>query len=162
MVVFPIEANGLRDALLPDVQTTLVRHEQAGTTGDPEYQQAMMVFYERHVIRLKPIPEHVQRAMDQVGQVYYTMNGPSEFHVIGTIKDWDRTDRLSDIHVPTLITSGRYDKSTPLINEVLHKGIAGSEWVLFEQSSHMAHVEERELYLSTVKAFIENVEAELK
>jgi pimeloyl-ACP methyl ester carboxylesterase len=42
---------------------------------------------------------------------------------------------------------------------VLHKGITGSEWALFEYSSHMAHVEERELYLATVKAFIEGVEA---
>ena len=120
-----------------------------------------MVFYERHVIRLKPIPEHVQRAMDQAGVVYNVMNGPTEFLVIGTIKDWDRTDRLAEIHVPTLITSGRFDESTPLINEVLHKGIAGSEWVLFEHSSHMAHVEERERYLSTVKAFIEGVEESL-
>ncbi len=87
------------------------------------------------------------------------MNGPTEFHVIGTIKNWDRTNRLAEIHVPTLITSGRYDESTPLLNEVLHKGIAGSEWVLFEHSSHMAHVEERELYLATVKAFIERAEA---
>ena len=117
------------------------------------------IFYDRHVIRLKPIPANVQRAMDQAGQVYLTMNGPTEFHVIGTIKDWDRTDRLSEIRVPTLITSGRYDESTPLLNEVLHKGIAGSEWVVFENSSHMAHVEERELYLSTVRAFIEGVEA---
>ncbi|MGI9058555.1 MAG: hypothetical protein ACR2H5_08245 [Ktedonobacteraceae bacterium] len=150
----------MREALPPDVQAILLRHEQAGTTDDPEYLQAMTVFYDRHVIRLKPIPEHVQRAMDQVGQVYYTMNGPSEFHVIGTIKDWNRTDQLSQIRVPVLITSGRYDESTPLINEVMHKGIAGSEWVLFEQSSHMAHVEERELYLATVRAFIESVEAE--
>jgi proline-specific peptidase len=156
------EANRLREALPPDIQATLVRHEQAGTTDDPEYLQAMQVFYERHVIRLHPIPEHVQRAMDQAGQVYYTMNGPSEFYVIGTIKDWDRTDRLSEIRVPTLITSGRYDESTPLINEVLHQGIAGSQWVLFEQSSHMAHVEERERYLSTVRAFIEGVEANLQ
>src|SRR3989440_1728937 len=156
------EANRLREALPPDIQATLVRHEQAATTDNPEYLQAMQVFYNRHVIRLRPIPEHVQRAMDQVGQVYYIMNGPSEFYVIGTIKDWDRTDRLSQIRVPTLITSGRYDESTPLLNEVLHNGIAGSEWVLFEQSSHMAHVEERELYLSTVKAFIEGVEAMLK
>jgi proline-specific peptidase len=156
------EANRLREALPPDIQATLVRHEQAATTDDPEYLQAMQVFYERHVIRLHPIPEHVQRAMDQVGQVYYIMNGPSEFYVIGTIKDWDRTDRLSEIRVPTLITSGRYDESTPLINEVLHQGIAGSQWVLFEQSSHMAHVEERELYLSTVRAFIEGVEANLQ
>jgi L-proline amide hydrolase len=156
------EANRLREALPSDVQATLLRHEQAGTLDDPEYLRATTVFYDRHVIRLKPIPEHVQRAMDQAGQVYFTMNGPTEFHVIGTIKDWDRTDWLSEIRIPTLITSGLYDESTPHINEVLHKGIAGSEWVLFKESSHMAHVEERELYLSTVKAFIESVEAGMK
>jgi len=155
------EANRLRESLPPDIQETLLRHEAAGTTDDPEYLQAMMVFYQRHVIRLSPIPEHVQRAMDQVGQVYYTMNGPSEFHVIGVIKDWDRTDRLSEIRVPTLITSGRFDESTPRINEVLHNGITGSEWVLFENSSHMAHVEEREQYMQTVRSFIEGVEAHL-
>jgi L-proline amide hydrolase len=155
------EANRLREELPPEVQETLLRHEKAGTLDDPEYQQATMVFYDRHVIRVKPIPEHVQRAMDQVGQVYYTMNGPTEFHVIGNIKDWDRTNRLSEIKVPTLITSGRYDESTPLLNEVLHKGIPGSEWVLFENSSHMAHVEERELYIATVRSFLERVEANL-
>lgn len=153
------EANRLRAELPADVQATLLRHEQARTTNTPEYLQATMVFYDRHVIRLKPIPEHVQRAMDQAGQVYETMNGPSEFHVIGTIKDWDRTNKLSDIHVPVLITSGQYDESTPVINEVMNKGIAGSEWVLFKHSSHMAHVEERELYLSTMRAFLERVEA---
>ncbi len=156
-----VEANRLRESLPPDIQEILLRHEAAGTTEDPEYLQAMMVFYERHVIRVVPMPEHVQRAMDQVGQVYYTMNGPSEFHVIGVIKDWDRTDRLSEIHVPTLITSGRFDESTPRINEVLHNGITGSEWVLFENSSHMAHVEERALYIPTIRAFIERVEAQL-
>jgi proline-specific peptidase len=156
-----VEANRLRESLPPDIQEILLRHEAAGTTGDPEYQQAMMVFYQRHVIRLSPVPEHVQRAMDQVGQVYYTMNGPSEFHVIGVIKDWDRTTRLSEIRVPTLITSGRFDESTPRINEVLHNGIAGSEWALFEHSSHMAHVEERALYMPTIRSFIERVEAQL-
>jgi proline-specific peptidase len=156
-----VEANRLRESLPPDIQEILLRHEAAGTTDDPEYLQAMMVFYERHVIRLSPVPEHIQRAMDQVGQVYYTMNGPSEFHVIGNIKDWDRTDRLSEIRVPTLITSGRFDESTPRINEVLHKGIAGSEWVLFEHSSHMAHAEERALYMQTIRSFIERVEAQL-
>jgi len=155
-----VEANRLRESLPPDIQEILLRHEAAGTTDDPEYLQAMMVFYERHVIRVVPMPEHVQRAMDQVGQVYYTMNGPSEFHVIGNIKDWDRTDRLSEIRVPTLITSGRFDESTPRLNEVLHKGIAGSEWVLFENSSHMAHVEERERYMQTIRSFIERVEAQ--
>ena len=28
------------------------------------------------------------------------MNGPSEFHVVGVLKDWDITDRLTEIAVP--------------------------------------------------------------
>jgi pimeloyl-ACP methyl ester carboxylesterase len=68
----------------------------------------------------------------------------------------------SEIHVPTLIISGRHDESTPRINEVLHNGIAGSEWVLFENSSHMAHIEEPELFLPTVQSFIERIEVQQK
>src|SRR6185312_2778337 len=142
------EANRLREDLPPEVNAILLRHEAAGTTDDPEYQEAMLVFYDRHVVRVKPWPDFVRRTLDNISQpVYYTMNGPSEFHVIGTIKDWDRTDRLSEIHLPTLILSGRYDESTPMINEVLRKGISGSEWVIFEQGSHLAHVEQPELYM---------------
>ena len=158
MPLWIAEANRLRAELPPDVNATLLRHEEAGTTDDPAYQEAMMVFYSRHVIRV-PMPDYVQRAFDTYSQaVYYTMNGPSEFHVIGTIKDWDRTDRLGEISVPTLILSGRYDESTPIINEILHKGIAGSEWVVFENSSHLSHVEEAELYMQTVQAFLQRVE----
>jgi L-proline amide hydrolase len=152
------EANRLRAELPPEVNATLLHHEEAGTTDSPEYHQAMDVFYSRHVCRVTPVPEFVQRALDQIGFVYNYMNGPSEFHVIGVIKDWDRTDRLSEIHVPTLILSGRYDEATPTINEVLHRGIAGSEWVIFENSSHLAHVEEPELYMQTVQAFLSRVE----
>jgi L-proline amide hydrolase len=162
MPLWVAEANRLRNELPPEVQATLLRHEATGTTDDPEYLQAMQVFYERHVIRVVPMPDQVKRALDQVGQVYYTMNGPSEFHVIGNLKNWDRTDRLADIRVPTLITSGRYDESTPLINELLHKGIAGSEWIIFEHSSHMAHIEEPDVYLPTIQSFIDSIETQRK
>ena len=161
MPLWIAEANRLREQLPPEVNAALLKHEADGTTDDPEYQEAMMVFYDRHVIRIQPMPEFVQRGFDRLSQpVYYTMNGPSEFHVIGTIKDWDRTDRLAEIHLPTLIVSGRYDESTPVINEIMHKGIADSEWVVFEQSSHLAHAEEPELYMQTVLAFLAKVEAQ--
>ena len=42
-----------------DVQATLTHHEEAGTTDAPEYQQAMLVFYARHVCRLPEWPEAV-------------------------------------------------------------------------------------------------------
>jgi L-proline amide hydrolase len=78
------------------------------------------------------------------------MNGPSEFHVIGSIRDWQSKDRLDEIDVPTLLVSGRDDEATPALQQVLLDGIAGSGWVCFEESSHMPHVEERERYMQVV------------
>jgi proline-specific peptidase len=134
-----VEANRLRLELPPEVQQTLLQHEQAGTTDHPAYQEAMMVFYRRHVCRPEPWPECVTRAfakLQQNPEVYNTMNGPSEFHVTGVIKDWDIVDRLGEIQVPTLVTSGRYDEATPAIAETVQGGIKGSEWVIFEHSAH--------------------------
>jgi L-proline amide hydrolase len=158
------EANRLRAELPADVQDTLKKHEDAGTTDDPEYEEAMMVFYRRHVCRLDPWPDYVVRAFDKLSdnpEVYYTMNGPSEFHVVGTIKDWDIEHRLGEIRVPTLITSGRHDEATPELVKVVHDGIPNSEWVIFENSSHMAHAEETQDYLQVVDDFLSRVEAGL-
>jgi pimeloyl-ACP methyl ester carboxylesterase len=38
------------------------------------------------------------------------------------------------------------------------KGIAHSEWILLENSSHLAHVEEPEVYMQTVRNFLDRVE----
>lgn len=156
------EANRLRAALPSEVQQTLLKHEEAGTTNDPAYQEAMMIFYRRHVCRLDPFPEGVQRAFDKLAhnpEVYNTMNGPSEFHVIGVFKDWNIVDRLGEIRVPALVTSGRYDEATPVIAETVHSGIISSEWVLFEHSSHMAHAEEADRYMQVLAQFLSRVEA---
>lgn len=146
-------ANGLRALLPPEVEATLRRHEEAGTTDDPEYAAACEVFYRRHVCRLDPWPDEVVEAFAWIERdptVYHTMNGPSEFHVIGSIRDWQSKDRLSEIGVPTLLVSGRHDEATPALQETLQNGIAGAEWVVFEESAHMPHVEERERYMQVV------------
>jgi L-proline amide hydrolase len=98
--------------------------------------------------------------MDQIlNQVYLTMNGPSEFHVVGTLKDWDITPRLGGITVPTLVISGAYDEATPLIARTVHEAIPGSEWVMFEESSHMPHVEEPERFQQVVADWMKRHDA---
>jgi L-proline amide hydrolase len=87
------------------------------------------------------------------------MNGPSEFHVIGTIKDWDVTPQLGRIEVPTLLFCGRYDEVTPACVEVAHRAIAGSEFVVMEESSHMAQAEEPETTLELVRDFLGRAES---
>ena len=150
---FVAEANRLRALLPPEVEETLRRHEEAETTDDPEYEAACMVFYGRHLCRLDPWPDEVVEAFAWIERdptVYHTMNGPSEFHVIGSIRDWQAKDRLGEIDVPTLLVSGRHDEATPALQETLLNGITESEWVLFEHSSHLPHVEERERYMQVV------------
>jgi L-proline amide hydrolase len=159
------EANRLRAELPTDVQEVLLKHEAAGTTNDPAYQEAMLVFYRRHLCRLDPWPDCLKRAFEKLSkdpEVYNTMNGPSEFHVIGVIKDWDIVDRLGEIHVPTLVISGRYDEATPAIAETVHRGIPGSEWVLFENSSHSSHLEETDRFLRVLTDFLDRIELQKK
>ncbi|WP_191059690.1 proline iminopeptidase-family hydrolase [Geminicoccus harenae] len=152
------EANRLRAELPADVQATLLRHEAAGTADSPEYQQAMLAFYERHVCRVVPMPDEVVRtfkAIEDDPTVYFTMNGPSEFHVIGTLKDWSVIGRLGRIQVPVLLISGRHDEATPKVVQPFADEIPDVRWTIFEQSSHMPHVEEREACMELVAGFLD-------
>jgi L-proline amide hydrolase len=152
------EANRLRADMPQSVQDALSRHEKAGTTDDPEYQKASMDFYERHVCRVVPFPPEVTETFDQIARnptVYNTMNGPNEFFVIGTLRNWSVIDRLSAIEVPTLLVSGRYDEATPATVQPFKDGIKGARWEIFENSSHMPHVEEQEKCMQVVGAFLD-------
>lgn len=152
------EANRLRTDLPADVQATLLRHEEAGTTDSAEYMEATDVFNQRHVCRVVPMPDEVKRTFDAIGTdptVYHTMNGPNEFHVIGTMKEWSIVGRLSTINVPTLLISGRFDEATEACVQPFADEIPDVRWRIFEQSSHMPHVEEREACMAEVAAFLD-------
>jgi L-proline amide hydrolase len=155
------EVARLRSELPAEVEATLRKHEEAGTTDEPEYEEAVMVFYKRHLCRTDPWPDWLVEcfeALEANPEVYHSMNGPSEFHVIGTIKDWDITPRLGSINVPTLVFSGRHDEVTPAVTEAAHRAIGGSEYVVMEESSHMAQAEQPEETLALVRDFLSRAE----
>ncbi len=150
---------------MPDAISEAIRHhEAAGEYDHPDFEAAVDAFYKRHLCRLDPWPDALLRSDKNVETgsgghtVYNTINGPTEFTVIGNLKDWDRIDRLGEITAPTLITVGRYDEITPACAETIRQGIAGSRVVVFENSAHCAHLEETEAYLATVEAFLADVE----
>jgi L-proline amide hydrolase len=158
MDVWVSEANKLRKQLPPEVEATLLKHEAAETTDDPEYVDAVNVFYARHVCRI-PQPSYVVASFEQLAAdptVYHTMNGPSEFHVIGSLKTWDIRKDLGKITAPTLLVSGQYDEATPAMVEEINKLIPGSKWELFPESSHMPHVEEPARFKRIVSEFLDS------
>jgi L-proline amide hydrolase len=155
-------ANALLEDFPPDVVATIRAGERSGETSTPEFQAAVMEFYRRHVCRLDPWPDEVIRsfgAMESDPTVYATMNGPTEFTVVGMIAGFDITDRLGETEVLVLLVSGAHDEVRPDVVAAMHERLRDSEWVLFEDSSHMPHLEEPERFLSVVSAFLERVEA---
>lgn len=151
-------AGRLREALPGPVQEALTRHEAAGTTDDPEYHEAMQVFYDRHVCRVVPHPPEVAAtfaALDADPTVYLTMNGPSEFHVVGSLVGWSVIDRLPQLTVPTLVVAGEHDEAQPetwapfvdLVPDVRSHVVAAA--------SHMPHVEQPQELLDVVGGFLD-------
>src|SRR5437667_165404 len=144
--------------LPPKTRATLAKYEAREDYENPEYLAAVDVFYRRHVCRLPVWPREVTYSFEHLSRpVYFTMNGPNEFTIIGTIRDWDVTDQLPTIRVPTLVTVGRYDEVTPRVAESIHRGIRGSKLVRFEKSAHLAMWEERSRYIEVVRDFLDRV-----
>ena len=150
-------ANELRAELPAEVQATLLAHEEAGTTDSAEYHEAEKVFYDRHVCRVVPNPPEVTASFDQIEAdptVYHAMNGPSEFHVVGSLKEWSVVDRVEAIRVPTLVVAGAYDEAKPLVWAPFVDRIPDVRSHVFAESSHMPHVEEPEAFTEVVGSFL--------
>ena len=150
-----------RSKLPQDVQGVLDRHEEAGTTDSEEYKQATEVFNKRHVFRMDPLPEAVQRGRKGRGQIVYeTMWGPNEFYMSGNLRGYGRSGRLGEINVPTLFSCGRVDEAAPGTTEWYHSLTSGSEFVVYENSAHMPMWEETDRYISVVRDFLRRADGE--
>jgi len=148
-----------RKQLPADVQEVLDRNEIAGTTESEEYEEAVMEFSRIHLCRMDPWPEVLEQTLVGSGlQVYHTMWGPSEFFMTGNLADYDRTSRVGELVVPTLFTCGRYDEASPDTTAWYQSLIPQAEIAIFENSSHMPHLEEMELYLQVVREFLNGVD----
>ncbi len=133
--------------------------EASGVFDTEQYKQALTVFYNKHLCRMDPWPECVIKTFENMGtDVYRYMWGPNEFTIAGTLKDYERSDRLKEITVPALLTCGRYDEAAPETTQYYHKMMPGSEVVIFEGASHLHHVEKARLYIDTIRTFIARVE----
>jgi L-proline amide hydrolase len=66
----------LRSELPQDTQDILIKHEEDGTIDSPEYQQAKMLFFGKHLLRITPLPVEFQASMQALKEdntVNFTM-----------------------------------------------------------------------------------------
>ena len=149
----------LKSELPQEVQDTIDYHEDNELYACPEYQGAIAIWYQTYICRMQPWPMGLEQSFANVGmEIYTTMIGPSDFKVIGNLKDWDIMDRLKEIEVPTLFVAGRYDECTPEHMQLMHESLPGSEFALFEKSAHMPFYEEREDCMRIINDFLSRSE----
>ncbi|MBO0679959.1 proline iminopeptidase-family hydrolase [Mycolicibacterium sp. S2-37] len=157
MTLWMAAAAELRSQLPPETQAALDRHEEAGTVTDPEYLAATEEFYVRHVCRVVPTPQDFVETVEQMEAeptVYHTMNGPNEFHVLGTLREWSIVDRLSAITAPTLVIAGEFDEATPATWAPYVENIPDARSHVFADASHCSHLEKPEEFRAVVAEFL--------
>jgi proline-specific peptidase len=144
----------------PAAVTKVIRdHEAGGFTACPEYLAAILSFYREHFCRLDPWPASLERSFAEAGHlVYSTMNGPSEFTVTGTLKDWDVTERLGEITIPALLVGGRYDECRPAHLAEMHRRMPGSQLATIEDASHLCFAEQPAAFTTLVNSFFDRTD----
>ena len=71
---------------------------------------------------------------------------------------YDVREQLASIHVPTLITEGRYDQVTvPAGAELIAQKIPSAKIVIFEHSGHSVPADEPAKFQATVNSFLDPI-----
>lgn len=152
---------GLRNLvakLPPEVQRALEEAEKKGNYESKEYEEAVTVFYKRHLCLIRPWPakevESALKFMTEDPTCYSTMYGPSELTITGSLRNWSVLDKLDKIDVPTFIYHGEMDEAQVVSVEPFFWRITKAKWVTIQKSSHFCHVEHREKVMELVADFL--------
>jgi len=147
-------------ATLPDRLQRAVQQAEGSQKFDaPEYQEAMDVYYHRYLCRADPWPDCLKTALQNVNNTIYTyMWGPSEFTATGTLKGYERADRLKDIKVPTLFTCGEFDEAAPATTRYYASLLPGSKVAVFKGAGHCHLFEQPAEYVSVLRTFMDKAD----
>jgi proline iminopeptidase len=149
----------LRAQLPLDQQRRLQELEAARQYDSPEYEKIVFEgLYRRHICRLNPWPEPVDRAVKWLSNpVYQTMQGASEFEVTGVMQGWDRWGDIHRIRCPTLILGGRHDTMDPEDLRAMGRRMPNASTYICERGSHLGMYDDQRAYFSALVPFLASV-----
>ena len=158
-------ANDVLGPQLPsDVLKEIRALEAKGDYSNPRYSELIFAnYYPEHVLRmpLKEWPDPVNRAFAHINpDLYVTMQGPSEFGVVGDakLKNWDIKGKLSTISTPTLTIGGTYDTMDPKHMEWIASEVENGQYLHCPNGSHLAMYDDADTYFKGLIEFIKSVD----
>ncbi|MCI0632194.1 MAG: proline iminopeptidase-family hydrolase [Phycisphaerales bacterium] len=138
--------------------------EAAEDYGNPRYMELLIPHhYERHFVRMphEEWPEPITRTFRHLNPaIYITMQGPSELGISGKLENWDRTDRLGEIKVPTLVIGARYDTMDPAHMKWMARQFPRGRFLYCPNGSHCAIYDDQQFYMQGLIEFLRDVDAQ--
>lgn len=148
----------LAKQLKPEVLAQIQKIEVDKNFDNPKYMELLLPnFYEEHVLRLpaKDWPEPVNRSFAKMNQsLYVTMQGPSEFGIAGKLENWDRTNDLKNITIPSLVIGATHDTMDPKFMEKMSTLLPKGSFLLCKNGSHMALYDDQQTYFKGLISFL--------
>ena len=145
---------------LPDtLQKVIRKYEKLKEFHAPQYVEAMMTYYKKHIARKQPWSADIDSTFTYLGEDVYTyMNGPSEFTFTGTMQYYDATGKLNKIKVPVLFICGEYDEARPETTKYYAGLVPDSKFVVIKDAAHMTMQDNPEEDIKTIESFINEIE----
>ncbi|MDA0957364.1 MAG: proline iminopeptidase-family hydrolase [Proteobacteria bacterium] len=152
------DANRLIKGLPGNVQKVIKGCQALGATDAAVYQEALALYYSRHVLRRpKKLRAMLNKKNPRGAAIYRHMWGESEFSATGTLCDYDQTHRLGAIECPTLIICGEFDEATPRTGRRYARAIPQGQFLEIEDASHAIWAEQPKRLKRAILGFLSSL-----
>ncbi|QEA31123.1 proline-specific peptidase family protein [Secundilactobacillus malefermentans] len=152
--------NQVREEALPAEAVAYMKEKEAsGDWDDAKYQSYVDVLNDGYVDRKKPAAiSHLASTMATA--VYNVFQGDNEFVVTGKLKEWNFTDKLKDIKVPTLVTFGEHETMPLDTAKRMAKAIPHARLATTPEGGHHHMIDNAPVYYDHLATFIRDVESD--
>jgi proline iminopeptidase len=147
-----------------EVLKEVLEMEEKEDFENPRYEELLMKHhYTDHVLRmpLEKWPNSITRTFDHLNpEVYVYMQGPSEFGIIdkATLHDWNRSEDLPKIKVPTLTIGGTYDTMDPKHMEWMAGEVQNGRYLHCPNGSHLSQYDDQKIYIEGIVKFLKDLD----
>lgn len=147
-------------ATLPNRTQAVIRKAEAvGAFQDSAYQAAMNEFYGLYLFR-HPVEADLDSTFATANEAIYNyMQGPSEFTITGTLKDYNVRAFLPRIAVPTLFTVGEFDEVGPELVKGFADSVPNAKYVVLPDAAHITTWDARDENVRVVREFLRHADS---
>jgi proline iminopeptidase len=151
-------SNVLAKQMPPSVVEKIIQLENQGMYQDSTYLNLLNEhFYNHHICRLEEWPEPLTRMFSHLNsEMYVMMQGPSEFGISGKLENWDVSEELKQIKVPTLIIGAKHDTMDPVYMEWMSHEFPKGHFLLCPNGSHCCFYDDQDVYFKGLIGFLKH------